>query len=55
MAKMTKAQARRRLEEGRKKFLAVFMSSANTASSVLSVTDLKAIEKITYKAMNKLK
>jgi len=55
MAKMTKAQARRRLEEGRKKFLAVLMSSANAAGRALSIKDFEAIEKITYKAMNKLK
>jgi len=52
---MTKAQARRRLEEGRKKFLAVLMSHANAGGHALSVTDFKAIEKITYKAMNRLK
>lgn len=55
MAKMSKAQARKRLEEGRKKFLKVLMSNANANANAMSVADFKAIEKITYKAMNKLK
>ena len=52
---MSKATARTRLEEGRKKFLKVLMSNANAGANALSVADFKAIERITYKAMNKLK
>jgi hypothetical protein len=58
MAKMTKAQARKRLKEASNKFKAVYMESWSGKSSfddVISVADMNAIEKIIKRCMKRLK
>ena len=56
---MTKAQARKRLMEAKKKFAAVYIETWSGKASwnniVLSVKDMEAIERIVSKAVNKLK
>jgi len=56
MAKMTKAQARRRLREAQEKFLKVYMSkSADIGMVAVTTSDMMAIEKIVKKCLNRLK
>jgi len=57
MAKLTKAQAQRRLQEAIKKCQAVYMGNISGAArtSIVSTADMAAIEKILYKCMNRLK
>ena len=51
MAKLSKAQCRRRLNEARLKLQKVFMSGHN----VMSVQDMANADKMIFKIMNKLK
>ncbi len=51
MPKMTKAQARKRCKECIQKAQKVFMSGHRA----MTVQDMAAVEKIMYKAMNRLK
>jgi len=59
MPRMTKAQARKRLVEARKKIAAVYMETWSGKASwdkiALSPKDMEAIGRILDKAMNKLK
>jgi len=58
MAKMTKAQAQRRLQEAIKKCQAVYMANLSGTArerGIVSTADMAAIEKILYKCMNRLK
>lgn len=59
MPKMTKAQARKRLMEAKKKFAAVYLETwsgkANWDMIVLSPKDMEAIERIVLKAVKKLR
>jgi cystathionine beta-lyase/cystathionine gamma-synthase len=52
MAKMTKAQAKKRLLEGQNKFLKVFVEQH--MSQVLRVQDIEAIDKIVKRALTRL-
>jgi len=52
MAKMTKAQAQKRLQEAIKKCQSVYMSQHR---GIVTTADMSAIEKIIYKCMNRLK
>lgn len=53
MAKMTKAQAQRRLAEAIKKCQAVYMTPK--LRGVVTTQDMASIEKIIYRSMNRLK
>ena len=53
MGKMTKAQARRRIEEAQIKLLKVFL--APNLLSGITVNEMNTIDKICKKARNKLK
>ena len=53
MAKMTKAQAKKRLTEARSKVKAVYMAVGPQVIAV-STADMAAIEKILDKCMNRL-
>jgi len=55
---MTKAQARKRLIEARKKFQAFYMASWSGRAGFdypMSVRDMEAIDKIVNKYLNKMK
>ncbi len=57
MAKMTKAQARRRLQEALKKVKKVFVAEGGFDASrhVINYADMSAIERILNKAIRKLR
>jgi hypothetical protein len=58
MAKMTKAQSRKRLKEALQKVQAVYMAGflADKGSNVaVSTADMTAIEKIISKCLNRIK
>ena len=56
MAKMTKAQARKRLIEARMKVMAVYVANAGTRHQFLAVStaDMTAIEKVLDKCIKRL-
>ena len=57
MAKMTKAQAKRRLLEAERKFAAVYMNyqGARTSGAVVKTADMEAIEKIVSRCISRIK
>lgn len=56
MVKMTKAQAKKRLQEARAKVMAVYVANAGTRYQFLAVstTDMVAIEKILDRCIKRL-
>jgi|TARA_R110002110_G_scaffold95974_1_gene247693 hypothetical protein len=55
MAKMTKAQAKKRLQEAKAKITQVYLKQAMTGSGWVATNDLVAIEKILNKCINRIK
>ena len=56
MAKMTKAQAKRRLLEASNKFAQVYMNyrGARTSSAVVKTADMEAIDKIVSRCLSRI-
>lgn len=57
MARMTKAQARKRLIEAKKKVMAVYVGQIdmNMPNAVLSNADMAGIERIIDKCLNRIR
>ena len=54
MTKMTKAQARKRLNEAKAKIKAVYMVTGNIVIGAITTQDMAAIEKIIDKCLKRL-
>lgn len=54
MAKMTKAQARRRLKEAEAKFKKVYISMAGPFANIVKTSDMEAVEKIVARCLKRI-